>query len=394
MFTSVPEFQPVYHDLAKAFLVFSGSNYRAVVAFCRVLDARGLDIHIVARTQQDLIFRTRYRRNVVAIRALDRLDFADLDRCILEARLKTGVSEFILGPTSEFLNLFLLENSQFFASRGCTIPLVDLNLYRRVSNKHSFSRICQSKDVSIPREVFIEASPHFPFVAKPRYNITTGKRSLYPYLINGMEDLAFFRQSENTADYYFEEFVAGPSYYLLYYLSRDGEVTAWSQQNLVQQPDGKSIVLAQVAQIHHDSVSAKFVEILQDLGFWGLVMIEVIQRDGEYVFIELNPRFWGPFQLLINSGSLVIDRFINEQMNRQPSPSPSSVRLDASYMWLGGIAQSMASGRQLTWHIDPPRHRTFFITRHLHSDVYLRRDTARLFFHEMKEAVCTWLSSL
>ena len=385
--TDTPEFLPGISATVRAFLIFSGSNTRAVVTFCRALASRGLGVHIVARTHQDPIFRTRYRRNVVAMRTLDRLDFADVDRCIREARLKTGAQEFVISPASEFLNLFLLENPDFFASRGCNIPLVDLDLYRRVSDKHSFSRICQGQGVSIPREVSLDTFSYFPFVAKPRHNVLADKRSLYPYLIHGAEDLATFRQNENVADFYFEEFVVGPTFYLLYYLSRHGEVTAWSQQNLIQQPGGKSIVLAKAAQIHDDPIAERFIDILQGLGFWGLAMIEIIRRDDEMVFIELNPRFWGPFQLLLNAGSPIIDRFIDDQLDLQPSTYPLPAHPEASYLWLGGMAESRAVGKKLKWHISPPRHRTLFVASHLWSDVYLRPDTTGLFFHELSQAI-------
>lgn len=370
----------------RAFLIFSGSNTRAVVAFCRALAARKLTIAIVARTGEDPILRTQYRRNVVALRTLERLDFADLDRCIGEARLKTGIQEFVICPVSEFLNLFLLEHGEFFASRGCTVPLVNYDLYRRVSDKHSFSRICYSHGIPIPRAVALETRPKFPFVAKPLYNITAEKRSLYPHLIFAADDLAAFHHNENADDFYFEEFVVGPSYYLLYYLSRRGEVTAWSQQNLAQQPGGKSIVLAKAAQVHSQPIAVRFVEILRRLGFWGLAMIEIIRQGDDYVFIELNPRFWGPFQLLLNAGSPLLDAFIDDQLELAPRAYPAPTRPQASYLWLGGMAESWAAGKALRWHDGAPKRRTLFMASQWRSDVYARPDTAALFWHELKMA--------
>ncbi len=374
-------------DAARVFLIFSGSNTRAVVAFCRALAARHLAIVIVARTEEDPILRTRYRRNVVAVRALNQLDFADLDRCLHQARRTTGAQQFIVCPTSEFLDLFLLENREFFASRGCILPLVDRDLYRSVSDKHSFSRICQRQGIAIPRPIALEASPKFPFVAKPRYNITADQRSLYPHLIFDATDLAAFHSNETSDDFYFEEYVVGPSYYLLYYLSRRGAVTAWSQQNLAQQPGGKSIVLARSAQIHSQPIAARFVEILHGLGFWGLAMIEIIRQGEDDVFIELNPRFWGPFQLLLNAGSPLLDAFIDDQLDLAPAAYPAPARPQAGYLWLGGMAEAWATGRALRWHDGAPQQRrALCIARQLRSDVYARPDTAALFFHELKRA--------
>lgn len=371
----------------RAFLIFSGSNMRAVVTFCRVLAARRLGIYIVAGTTDDPILRTRYRRHVVAVRSAWCLDLDDLDRCIAEARSRTGVQEFVISPTSEFLNLFLLENNEFFASRGCIIPLVSHDLYRSVSDKHSFSRICQSAGIAVPRTITMEASPQFPIVAKPRYNVTADRRSLYPYLIFDAEDLVAFRSSENAADFYFEEYVVGPSFYLLCYLSRSGEVIVWSQQNLSQQPDGKSIVVAQTAQVHSDPIAAQFVNLLASLGFWGLAMIEIIRQDDDYVFIELNPRFWGPFQLLLNAGSPLIDAFIDDQLKLAPRAYPAPEQPKATYLWLGGMVEAWAAGRPLRWHKDAPKHHILFVASHLCSDVFARVDTAGLFCHELMTAL-------
>jgi hypothetical protein len=393
----------------REFVIFSGSNTRAVVAFCRVLAARGLAIRIIARTANDPILKTRYRRNVAAVRALERLDLDDIDRCIQEVRRTAGDVELVVSPASEFLNLFLLENRDFFASRGCAIPLVDLDLYRCVSDKQSFARICQAEGVATPRGLAIYPLPPFPFVAKPVHNVTAGRRSLYPHLIHGPDDLARFWASENSADFYFEEFVVGPSFYLLYYLSRRGEVTVFSQQNLLQQPGGKSIVLAQAAQAHREPIAGQLAAILQGLGFWGLAMVEVIRRaqgeagrGAEYVFIELNPRFWGPFQLLLNAGSPIIDRFVEDQLNLRSgldapggtglldqresgldTPGGTGLLDRRSYLWLGGIVESWAGGGRLAWHVEPPRRRAWFVARHLGSDVYLRADSAGLFAHEL-----------
>ncbi len=369
----------------RALLIFSGSNERAIVALCRVLHALGIVPLIVARTGQDVIFRTRYRRHVVAMRRLDQLDRDDISRCLQEAQSRAPNARLVLCPTSEFLNLFLLQNRAYFQQLGCEIPLVDIELYRMVSDKYSFSRVCAAQGVAIPREFADYRGQAFPFVAKPRRNVNQENRSLYPYLLHSTADLSTFLDNEQVTDFYFEEFLSGESYYLLYYLWKDGRVTSFSQQNLLQQAGGKSIVLARPAQLHSQPDSDQYVAILRQLGFWGLAMIEVIRRGDELVFIELNPRFWGPMQLTVDAGAGILEAFVADQLGcDQPFPRSQTLPASAAYLWLNGLLATTRSGKQPRWHISPPAHATRFVLRHLAHDIYLRRDTLGIFAHELR----------
>ena len=372
----------------RALLIFSGSNERAIVAFCRVLRVLGIVPLIVARTGQDVIFRTRYRQHVVATRRMDSLDLDDITRCLQEAQSRALNARLVLCPTSEFLNLFLLQNRKHFQQLGCEIPLVDLDLYRLVSDKYSFSRVCAAHGVAIPREFADYRGQAFPFVAKPRQNVNRENRSLYPYLLHNADDLETFLSSEEVTDFYFEEYLSGESYYLLYYVWQDGRVTSFSQQNLLQQAGGKSIVLARPAQLHNQPVSEQYVGILRQLGFWGLAMIEVIRRGEDLVFIELNPRFWGPMQLTVDAGAGILEAFVADQLGcDQPFPRSQTLPASAAYLWLNGLLATTRSGKQPRLHINPPAHATRFVLRHLAHDIYLRRDTLGIFAHELRQAL-------
>ncbi len=372
----------------RALLIFSGSNERAIVAFCRVLRVLGIVPLIVARTGQDMIFRTRCRQHVVATRRMDSLDRDDITRCLQEAQSRALNARLVLCPTSEFLNLFLLQNRKHFQQLGCEIPLVDLDLYRLVSDKYSFSRVCAAHGVAIPREFADYRGQAFPFVAKPRQNVNSENRSLYPYLLHNAGDLETFLSSEEVTDFYFEEYLSGESYYLLYYVWQDGRVTSFSQQNLLQQAGGKSIVLARPAQLHNQPVSEQYVGILRQLGFWGFAMIEVIRRGEDLVFIELNPRFWGPMQLTVDAGAGILEAFVTDQLGSDQPLSQSQTSPDpAAYLWLNGLLATIRSGKQPRWHIKPPTHATRFVLRHLAHDIYLRRDTLGLFAHEFRQAL-------
>lgn len=374
-------------NASRALLIFSGSNERAIVAFCRVLHSLGIAPLIVARTDQDAILRTRYRQHVVATRRMDQLDLDDITRCLQEAQARRQGARLVLCPTSEFLNLFLLQHRHYLRQLGCEIPLVDGELYRLVSDKYSFSRLCATEGAAIPQELADYRGQAFPFVAKPRQNVNRANRSLYPYLIHSAADLDAFLISEQTADFYFEEYLSGESYYLLYYLGQDGRVTRFSQQNLLQQAGGKSIVLARPAQLHRQPVADQYVGILRRLGFWGLAMIEVIRRGDDLVFIELNPRFWGPMQLTVDARAGILEAFVADQLGGDLPLHRHTGSSHSAYLWLNGWLANTRRGQQPRWHITPATHAARFVLRHLAHDIYLRRDTLGLFVHEFSQAL-------
>ena len=359
-------------------VLFSGYNERAIVALSRELAAMRAPFSIVAASDRDPIFRTAYRTQVAATRSVAALDPEDLDRCLLQIQAGHPASRYVIAPSSEFLNQHILAHRTWFAERRCEIPLVDAQCYARVTNKASFRALCVSAGIAVPPP----ADPRdgiFPCVAKPKINITPAGRSLYPALFYSKED--WIRQRDALGaldDYYFEALVDGPSYYLLYHLPADpaAPVFSWSQRNLLQQPGGKSILLAVSDTLHTTAISQRMISMLRGAGFHGLAMVEVIRDGAGYVAIELNPRLWGPLQLLRNAGSHLIRAFLEETLYGAVTEADPAAGHAASYLWLGGLRPGM------TWHGARPRLPWLTLGSRLAGDVYLHPDTIGLFVAE------------
>ncbi len=370
------------NPVTKSFIIFSGSNPRAVIAFCRKLTQLKLPIIIVARTKHDFIFRTKYKKFVLSIRKNNNLDLQEIINCIDQVKVKTKINELIICPTSEYFNIFLLENIDIFSNLKCVIPLVDYSLYKNITNKQSCSKIVNSFGITIPEKINISLNLKYPFVAKPKTNIDNRKNSLYPYLIFNQIEYEIFQKNENINDYYFEEFVNGKSYYLLYYFSNNGGVYKYSQQNLAQQANGKSIILARPAKIHTEKISQHFEEILKKLGFHGLAMVDLLLKENIFYFIEINPRFWGPLQLTIDNHSLILDAFIHDYFPEIITlPLPNKIKYNKPYSYIGGFLENIIRGQKIKWY--EKDRKILNIIKSLFSDIYLRKDTVGLFFFEI-----------
>ncbi|NVK00864.1 MAG: hypothetical protein HWE12_04905 [Oceanospirillaceae bacterium] len=322
----------------KSIVVFSGYNNRALIAFFRTLASLDVPFHIVASDSKDPVFKTTYKKHVIATRKSKLLDKDEIIKILKHFRADSR-SELLVAPSTESLNRFFLENRDFFEKNGVFVPLVEKSLYEKISDKKPFSELCKSFGIPIPAEYADLKSAPVPFVAKPKTYADAGGNHLSPILVHSEKQKKNFMENEDSNSYYYQEFVSGGSYYLLFYITKNRKVHKFSQENLIQQPGGKSIVAAVGCNLHHSKAAAKFQEMLTGLGFHGFIMIEVRGSIDELRMIEANPRFWGPSQFFVDSSTNLFLPFLKEygiisdlEMNGRSNVSEFN-----RYFWEGGI---------------------------------------------------------
>ena len=343
---------------------------------------------IVACSKTDNILYGRYKKNVVSVRNSRELSLETLTQHINKARVSTGSDKFIIVPISEYFNTFLLRHRHFIEEDyNCVIPLADADIYRRMTNKITSAAFFSSHAINIPREIEHVDESCIPFVAKPKENLKDGV-SLYPFLVENNQDLKEFFLSESSEFYFFQQFIKGRSYYLLAYISRGGSVFQSSQENLAQQPNGKSILIARTSDFHHSDTAKHALTALLNTGFTGFVMLEFIAGDcGDY-FIELNPRPWGPLDLCINHPCGIVDAFIGDMVFDNPYKFEARWQgkpVSANYLWLGGIIKSLRQHGYFDHRNMSGMESCAEVLRSLHGDVYLRKDSWMVFIKELFE---------
>jgi len=368
----------------KAFLIFSGYNQRAVIAFCREATRLKVPFCIIAKSEEDTILKTIYKEQVFAFRSEKMLVKSDLDECIELTTASTGLTEFVILPSSEFLNRFFLEHRAYYRGLNCSIPLVSSELYAKISDKFSFGEMCEMYGLAIPKEFGNPELLPYPFVAKPRlYFAGNGSKTLQPYLIHSKADWKDFLQKEEPEAFYYQEFIDGGCYYLLYYLSNSQQDVCYSQKNLIQQSGGKSMIVAQSSDIHKLPVARHYMDMLKKEGFEGLIMIELKKKGDEFVMIEANPRLWGPSQLFVDAGIPIFESFMQDQ-GFEISPSGLSQIKDVMYFWHGGIAEDHKYGKEITYHEYSPELLDENLEKLIACEIYLREDTKEIFYNESK----------
>ena len=341
-----------------------------------------MDYAIIARNDSDPIFQTRYGANVIYVRTSDTLDLALLERCVDMAKSACHADRVLIAPSTEALNRFLLEQREALMAVQAVIPLSDKSCYESISDKAAFTELCKVAGMLVPLEYpRLELAP-LPFVAKPRQYTGTDGKAHSPVLVFDEAQRKSFMARFNPEDFYFQEYVEGDSVYLLYYLTTGGQVYRFSQENLVQQPEGKSILAARSAHHHEEAISSEYEALLRSIGFTGLVMVELRLCASGYCMIEANPRFWGPSQLFVDAGVNFFTYLLQDYGLCEPQSQVPATN-EVKYLWFGGLFESLKNGGELSFIGIAPNSFYADFYEWMSHDVYKRNDSLNAFRREL-----------
>lgn len=346
-------------------LIFSGYNPRAIIAFCRVATEYNLDFDIIASSNTDEILKTDYLKNVKLVRNTKNIDIVVISKIIDSYN---GKPLFIL-PSTEYLNRILISHKKLLNNKNVSFGLVESDIYQLISDKMQFNELCKKYEIAVPLEY--ESIPNvIPFVIKPKTYFSCNGSIFTPQLIFNKNDLDTYLLTKNIEDFYFQEYVTGDSVYLLFYFTKEGNYSVFSQQNYIQQPNGGSILFAKSSNHFTNPIVDKFTKMFKDINFNGLVMVELRYTNENWVMIEANPRVWGPSQLILDSGMDLLDLFLFDNLLIDKM-KPRKFLLNVEYLWSMG----MDSNVYLHEGVDTHQYNTKF-------DLYNRLDTIKVFTNE------------
>lgn len=366
-------------------VIFSGYNQRAIIAFLRVLKKNYIDEYsIIASSKSDPIFLTDYKEKVFYTRKKVELDREELMNALCLLKTKKGAESIMIVPSTESLNRFFLLNRVEFALCNINIPLVHEQIYKTISDKESFWKICKEALFDVPQIFKFPIKFGKEFVAKPKSYIGRDGKQHSPELIFSENDFANFKEKNLLDDFTYQEFIRGESCYLLYYMAKNGKTYKFSQVNFLQQSNGKSILMAAPDKIHNESIAEYYEGFLRNLGFWGFIMIELRKINSQYVMIEANPRFWGPSQLIVDSGVPLFEAFLFD-LNILASIPDRKINWDAKYCWSTGVKNPFEKVNDCFWHEGGMLEVIGNKNKYLEYDIYNRFDTHGIYELERKQ---------
>jgi hypothetical protein len=361
------------------FVIFSGANERAIVAACRYFTRQRLAYSLIARPDVDKIRLTAFSAHIASTRSRAALEASDMLAQVAALKQRYPNDRLVYLPTAESVNRMLLAQREDFEQAGLNVGLVDEETYRLISDKFSFQEYAARYGIATPEIIAEGDTARFPFVAKPRQEFSSvdgGK--IYPHLIFSPQDYARFTASEDKADFFFQRYISGQSYYYLFFFPTLGQPVVAYQKNLLQQSGGKSIIYAESCACPDKNFEIKLVTLLQTLKFQGFIMIEAIKDNNDTVIIEANPRLWGPYELAIAQG-LTPDLLISD------CPLAVKENKRAGYLWLNGLWLTFAKGEKPKCYGSLARV-IFGVGKHIADDIYLHPDSLAVYRAEIKQA--------
>lgn len=364
-------------------LIFSGSNDRAVFSFCRLASIYNVDFFIIANGLDDFIFKSEYKNNVVFTRLKNELITSEVIEVCNKIKTSHKVNDILILPSSEFLNRFLLENRNQLENESIRIPLCSKNLYEKISDKFSFNELCEKHGLNTPKQ-FDSAPDTYPFIIKSKtYFNENNLVGIKPQIIYNSKQYDQFFSNNNLNQYYFQEYIDGSCYYLLYYFDKEGNYSVYSQENLIQQSNGGSMILSKSSDIHHQKISKIYASLFVKEKYHGLIMVELKKCKNEFYMIEANPRFWGPSQLIIDSSMDLFDRFMFENnLIEKPRIKPEDYKKDVFYFWSGGLVKDLNQSKPSTFYNFDSNMFIKIYNQIIENEIYLKQDTIQCYLSE------------
>ena len=232
--------------------------------------------------------------------------------------------DFLIPLTDIEVDVLCAEKARF-AALGCTVCTPDEPAVRLCRNKLDMAA---ALDMSGVCRTIPTASPYgrepleseFPIMLKP----VNGRSSQAQVIARSLDQ--YRAAIQNRADYIAQPFIEGDIFTVEVARDLYGNVQALCRQELLRTVNG----LGTTVRIHPGHpLEAVCTAIAQQAGIVGVVNMEFIGREGEYYFLEVNPRFSGGVGFCIAAGvdyaALEIACHEGESIGQRPDVRPMTL---------------------------------------------------------------------
>lgn len=205
--------------------------------------------------------------------------------------------DFLIPLTDLEVDVLCAEKARF-AALGCTICTPDEPAVRLCRNKMDMA---SALEMSGACRTIPTASPYgrepleseFPIMLKP----VSGRSSQAQVIARNLDE--YRAAIRNRSDYIAQPFIAGDVFTIDVARDLYGNVQTLCRQEVLRAVNG----LGTTVRIHPGhALEATCAAVAQQAGIVGVVNMEFIGRDGEYYFLEVNPRFSGGVGFSITAG--------------------------------------------------------------------------------------------
>ncbi|QEF99623.1 Low molecular weight protein-tyrosine-phosphatase etp [Stieleria maiorica] len=293
-------------DRPKALVL--GSDTRSFLSTIRSLGRRGVEVHVAWCARDSVSVRSKYVHSVHSPLRPPSGGWVEE----FEALLQREQFDLVI-PCNDPSILPLHQERQRFSDHR--IYLIDEGIFDTVMDKAEVNRIASAAGLRLPREAAIRGKEDFdalnqitpPYVLKPTQSYVSsnlGQKNHVAILPEKQSAVAaidrMLRSTPVAVQEYFEGVGVGVEF-----IARDGRVlSAFQHQRLHEPPGGGGSSYRKSCKL--DPELAEATEALVGaLGYTGIGMAEFKYNptSRDWIFVELNSRFWGSLPLAVNCGA-------------------------------------------------------------------------------------------
>ena len=233
----------------------------------------------------------------------DSIPFFDmLEKIPSDFRVNTDKYDMVLPTGAKSTKEFMKLNNQIQIGK---ITFNQENI--QVFNKISMLKLIRELNIPIPETYSsVDEINKFPVFYKQRFETGGGSRGI----IQDKKELDTLSRDKSI---FFQEFIDSPITYGIGFLARDGNlITSFIQKELYSypKPGGSGVIL----QTFDDEKLLEYTQrILKKLHYngWGLIEFKYCPKRKDYVFMEVNAKFWASIEFALLNNPVFFQELFN-----------------------------------------------------------------------------------
>jgi predicted ATP-grasp superfamily ATP-dependent carboligase len=282
-------------------VLLTDGNFKHTLAAVRSLGKRGIDVTVLSHLSVSISFYSKYcRHHEIAPDPEKDPRFADF---LLEYVKKNQFD--VLLPVS-FAAVMQVSRNRDELEKYVKIPLADDRALGIAGSKDRTIQYAEQIGVRIPRTWYPKTGSD---------TVAIAHEVSYPAVIKGSEESGFVRYAnypEELSEKYrmiaryspvIQEYITGEGYGF-FALYNHGKARAIFMHKRIREYPVTGGPSAVAESVYDPALRDAGLHILDSLNWHGVAMVEFKkdQKTGEFVLMEINPKFWGSLGLSIASG--------------------------------------------------------------------------------------------
>jgi predicted ATP-grasp superfamily ATP-dependent carboligase len=288
-------------------LILDGET-RSALAATRALGKDGHNV-TVASSQPSLASKSKFCKNALTYPNPSKEPEA-FRRWVIE-ELKKNTYDVLLPVTD--LSLSTLYDVESEVRAHTVFPFSDKSVFEEVRNKFCLIKKAEQYSIRSPKTLLVRhgdsldtiSLPSTPSVLKPVETLVSTERGMEKVgalYVQTIGELRKHLEKYPEGEFLLQEHIEGTGVGVSV-LFDDGRVLAHaSHKRLLEKPPSGGVSVLSESIKTNQNLLGNIKLLLSSIHFRGVAMVEFKQTpSGEFILMEINPRFWGSLQLAIDA---------------------------------------------------------------------------------------------